>query len=269
MGDYLLSTEIVSSQTYWQIKKASDIYTSPFKDNGVVGILWETKGDFATFFGSNVEYIYGIQMLPYNDITQRFLDKDWLRETKPIWGVPLDSAATSEEWRGILLLADALVDPLQYGLSTKIHSLQLYDNGNSRTNTLYFYYMVGGTPTESGGGVVTTAAVTTVTGPVTGTGTTNPAGGSTKPPSECNDISCVVDQGKPTDLCAVLQLGCFSVQGAFTGCYEPGIATCFVGGSICPKPMLACVNWSSPQTGAACFNPSSYKCSDGNLVFIG
>jgi endo-1,3(4)-beta-glucanase len=31
LGDYLVSTEIYSSQIYWQIKKSEDIYTSPFK----------------------------------------------------------------------------------------------------------------------------------------------------------------------------------------------------------------------------------------------
>ena len=263
MGDYLLSTEIVSSQTYWQIKKTNDIYTSPYKDNGVVGILWETKCDFATFFGLNVEYIYGIQMLPYNDITEQILDRQWLSDTRSIWAAPLSNAATTEEWKGFLLLADAMVDATQSGLSTQIHSLQLFDNGNSKTNTLYFYYLIGGTPTESGGGLTTS-----VTNPVTVSGQTTTTAPVTNP-GGCNDISCITDLGKPSELCAVLQLGCFSTSGTFTGCYEPGIATCFIGGSICPKPLLACVNLSNPQTGAACFNSSLYKCENGNLIYIG
>ncbi len=212
LGDYLVSTEIYSSQIYWQIKQSEDIYSSPYKENGVVGILWETKVDYATFFGLNVEYIYGIQMLPYNDITLQFLDKNWLRETKPKWGVALDNSATTEEWRGLLLLADAIIDPLQYGLSTKIHNLNNYDNGNSKTNTLYFYYMAGGTPTESG--VTNPTTIGTGTYPVTSPNV------ATTPSGNCNDISCITDQGVPSNLCAVLQLGCFTVTGTFTGCYE-------------------------------------------------
>ena len=71
LGDYLVSTEIYSSQIYWQIKQSEDIYSSPYKENGVVGILWETKVDYATFFGLNVEYIYGIQMLPSTNNEQK------------------------------------------------------------------------------------------------------------------------------------------------------------------------------------------------------
>lgn len=48
LADYLLSSEIVSCQTYWHITSASTIYSSPFKNNGVVGIVWETKADYYT-----------------------------------------------------------------------------------------------------------------------------------------------------------------------------------------------------------------------------
>jgi len=164
LGDYLLSTELVATQTYWQIKSPSDIYASPFADNGVVGILWETKVDYATFFGANVEFIYGIQMLPFNEMTPAYLDQDWLRATKTVWGKGLQSPAIEEGWKGFLLLADALIDPAQNGLSLKIHSLTAYDNGNTETNTLYFYYMVGGT--------TDTTVVQTTTKPTSGSSST-------------------------------------------------------------------------------------------------
>lgn len=55
-ADYLLSSEIVSCQAYWHIKSGSSVYASPFADNGVVGIVWETKADYATC-KRNVFYI--------------------------------------------------------------------------------------------------------------------------------------------------------------------------------------------------------------------
>ena len=64
----------------------------------------------------------------------------------------------------MLLLADALIDPAQNGLSLKIHSLTSYDNGNTETNTLYFYYMVGGT--------TDTTVVQTTTKPTSGSSST-------------------------------------------------------------------------------------------------
>ena len=136
LGDYLLSTEIIATKTYWQIKKQSAIYPEPYAKNGVVGILWETKVDYATFFGSNVEFIYGIQMLPFNDITTKHLDRDWLSQTRSIWSKPINTDEIEEGWKGILLLADSIVDSNRNGLSEQIHNLKDYDNGNTRTNTL-------------------------------------------------------------------------------------------------------------------------------------
>ena len=114
LGDYLLSTEIVATQVYWQIKSTNTIYPQPFANNGVVGILWETKVDYATWFGANVEFIYGIQMLPFNQITTRHLDREWLTQTRPIWSVAIDKNGTEEGWKGTLLLADSIVDPNRY-----------------------------------------------------------------------------------------------------------------------------------------------------------
>lgn len=48
LADYLLSSEIVSCQTYWHITTGSTIYSNPFASNGVVGIVWETKADYTT-----------------------------------------------------------------------------------------------------------------------------------------------------------------------------------------------------------------------------
>ncbi len=151
-----MSTEIMSSKTYWHIKDES-IYKQPFASNGVIGILWETKVDYSTFFGANPEYIYGIQMLPFTDITQSYMDRDWLQKTKPVWNAVTASAV--DAWKGFLLLADAIIEPSQPGLSEKIHALRSYDNGNSRSNTLLFYYMLSGSgpqTTSSPGAEATT-----------------------------------------------------------------------------------------------------------------
>lgn len=256
LGDYLLSSEIVATKTYWQIKSPSSIYEQPYAKNGVVGILWETKVDYATWFGANVEFIYGIQMLPFNAITTQHLDKDWLKETRSIWSAPINNAATEEGWRGFLLLADAIVDPNRAGISSQIHGLVDYDNGNTRTNTLYFYYSVGGTVPGGQPEI-----------------TTQPSGGTTSTASTittgCTGAGCTTDFGKPDPACAPTQLGCHSLSGSLVGCYEIANSQCFYGGSICPKPLKACVNPTSPAPGAACYDPALYNCLNGNLVFIG
>jgi endo-1,3(4)-beta-glucanase len=50
-GRLLLATEIRSSRKYWHITSDSEIYDKPFADNKIVGVLWSSKVDYATFFG--------------------------------------------------------------------------------------------------------------------------------------------------------------------------------------------------------------------------
>ncbi len=245
----------MSSQIYWHIKDTS-IYAPPFAKNGVIGILWETKVDYSTFFGANPEYIYGIQMLPYNMITEAYLDSNWLAKTKNVWGAVVDSAVDS--WKCFLLLADALINPNQTGLSEKIHNLKTYDNGNSKTNTLFFYYMIGGQPSESTG---------TTVSPITGQ-TTKPASFTTIPvtnpvTSPCSGADC--DAGVVTPLCGSGLKGCFRTDGRLQGCYDSTVAACFAGGNICGKPFVACVDMNNLQVGAACYNTSQYQCVNGDL----
>ena len=53
LGRLALATELRTTQLYWQIDSADDIYPSPYADNKVVGILWGTKVDYATFLLKN------------------------------------------------------------------------------------------------------------------------------------------------------------------------------------------------------------------------
>lgn len=82
-GQVLLATEIHSARRYWHIKSADTIYPAPFNANKVVGILWGSKVDYATFFGANTEYIHGIHMLPITPITELYLEKPWVTEEYP------------------------------------------------------------------------------------------------------------------------------------------------------------------------------------------
>ena len=80
LGRLALATEIRSSQMYWQITSSKNIYPSPFADRKVVGILWSTKVDYATFFGANTEFVHCIQMLPFTPISEELLPYEWIIE---------------------------------------------------------------------------------------------------------------------------------------------------------------------------------------------
>ena len=128
------ATEIRSTQLYWQINDADDIYPSPFADRKVVGILWGTKVDYATFFGANTEFVHCIQMLPFTPITEELLDPDWIREEYQILQTAIGSAV--DGWKGFIYMAHAIIDP--EAAWADVQSLGGYDDGNSKTNTLYW-----------------------------------------------------------------------------------------------------------------------------------
>jgi endo-1,3(4)-beta-glucanase len=83
LGRLMLTTEIRAAQTYWQISDDS-IYPEPFADGKIVGVLWATKADHTTWFGSNLEFIHGIQWMPFTPISEELLPKAWISQTYPI-----------------------------------------------------------------------------------------------------------------------------------------------------------------------------------------
>ncbi|NUQ76940.1 MAG: hypothetical protein HUU21_25685 [Polyangiaceae bacterium] len=135
VGRVLLATEIRSAQKYWQIKAGSSIYPEPFAANKVVGVLWGTKVDYATFFGSGPELIHGIQMIPFTPISEALLPADWVAEEYPVVSQAL-GGAIGEGWKGFIYMDHAIIDaPAAWG---EVATLTGYDDGNTKTNTLYW-----------------------------------------------------------------------------------------------------------------------------------
>ena len=129
----LASLEIAGSKTYIQVEYPSVIYPEPFSKKRIVGVLWSNKVDYATWFGGNVEYIHGIQMLPFTPVTESLLDAAWNKEQ-----YPLLAAATNanDEWKGFIVMSHSLFDPDAAWVEAQ--ALKKWDNGNSKTNTLWF-----------------------------------------------------------------------------------------------------------------------------------
>lgn len=135
VGRVLLGTEIRASQRYWQIKDGDGIYDDPFAQNKVVGVLWGTKVDYATFFGGNPEFIHGIQMIPFTPISEALLPKAWVTEQYPVVE-PALAGPIEEGWKGLLFMEHAIIDPA--AAWAEAATLTGYDDGNTKTNTLYW-----------------------------------------------------------------------------------------------------------------------------------
>lgn len=137
-GRILMAMEIRSAKKYWHISSNSRIYPEPFASNKIVGILWSTKVDYATWFGANVEYIHCIQYLPFTPITQYLLDADWMQEAYPVVSTALTrlDPILSDWWKGYIVMAHAIID--KDAAWTEVQELKEYDHGNSEANTLYW-----------------------------------------------------------------------------------------------------------------------------------
>jgi len=135
VGRVLLASEIRSTQKYYHIKTGSSVYPEPFAANKVVGVLWGTKVDYATFFGSGPELIHGIQMIPFTPISEVLLPADWVAEEYPVVSKAL-GGAIGEGWKGFIYMDHAIIDaPAAWG---EVATLTGYDDGNTKTNTLYW-----------------------------------------------------------------------------------------------------------------------------------
>ena len=83
VGEILRIAESLGAQAYWQIRDPSSVYAAPFSDHPCVGILWNTKVDYATWFGDND----GVQRrLTPQSWTQ------WLSKSVPFASAPRCSA---------------------------------------------------------------------------------------------------------------------------------------------------------------------------------
>ncbi|GMH39605.1 hypothetical protein BSKO_07503 [Bryopsis sp. KO-2023] len=136
-GRIMMQMEIRAAQKYWQVVD-TEIYAQPYADRTVVGVLWSTKVDHATWFGGNLEYIHGIQFLPITSISEALLRPEWISKSYPILSTTISRSEPpmSDEWLGYIYIAHAIIDPeLAW---EEVQKLKTFLGGNTKTNTLYW-----------------------------------------------------------------------------------------------------------------------------------
>ncbi|KAJ2460669.1 hypothetical protein GGF42_000696 [Coemansia sp. RSA 2424] len=134
----ILQLEARSSRIYWHLGDlALDIYPETYaRGRAVVGILWSSKADFATFFGANPEFIYGIQFLPYTPAMSLLLKRQWVADIWPQFLEHVADNSATESWREIINLAYAVVD--KQATKDRISKVTEHDDGNSASNSYYW-----------------------------------------------------------------------------------------------------------------------------------
>lgn len=110
-GNLQLAITARSLQKYYLYDGENTTQPSRFIGNKVAGILFENKIDYTTFFGSDMEFIHGIHMLPLLPSTtltrpRKFVTEEW--DTYFSNG-RVDSIKGG--WRGVLYGNLATIDP--------------------------------------------------------------------------------------------------------------------------------------------------------------
>ena len=177
-GQVMTATEIRSAQKYWQMKSwDNSVYPADFTSNKSVGIVWDTKVTYATWFGDYVEYIHGIQMIPFTPLSETLLPQDWIAEEYPVLEVGLTEVRDVQgnmetiepAWANYIYMAQAIlpgqknaawnnifnhnyVDGQYRDTVTRMvwswerqpdpglvsKTFDYYDNGTSKTHALYW-----------------------------------------------------------------------------------------------------------------------------------
>eukprot|EP00752_Nemacystus_decipiens_P007462 g6667.t1 len=109
-----LQTGVVkrSINDYFLLKNGNTNHPPDFVKNKVTGIFFESKVDYTTWFGANVEYIHGIQNIPVTAMTEYVRDPQFVSEE---WEQRLKSVVDGAEgtWNTVLYMSYATIQKHQ------------------------------------------------------------------------------------------------------------------------------------------------------------
>ncbi|KAI1387491.1 glycoside hydrolase family 81 protein [Hypoxylon trugodes] len=110
-GNLMLAILARSLNKYYLYTEENDVQPPEYVGNRVAGILFENKCDHNTYFGSNIEYIQGIHMIPLLPSTRLTRSAKFVKQE---WATYFDNGRADNAeggWKGILYGNLATVDP--------------------------------------------------------------------------------------------------------------------------------------------------------------
>ncbi|KAG2187346.1 hypothetical protein INT44_005032 [Umbelopsis vinacea] len=120
---------------YFWLKDDNKIMPSGIVKNKVVGIYFEQKADYTTYFGRYLEYIHGIQQLPMTpELGEYIKDPEFVKQE---WDQKLDRVLDKVQggWKGVLLANYAIINPTAAYSQLRTATM---DGGQSRAFSMYF-----------------------------------------------------------------------------------------------------------------------------------
>ncbi|KAI2636634.1 glycoside hydrolase family 81 protein [Xylaria nigripes] len=110
-GNLMLTIIARSLSQYYLYTTRNKVQPANYIGNRVAGILFENKCDHATYFGTNIEYVQGIHMLPLLPNTKFTRPAEFVKEE---WETFFDKGRADKVeggWKGILYGNLATIDP--------------------------------------------------------------------------------------------------------------------------------------------------------------
>lgn len=110
-GNLMLAVQARSLNLYYLYSDGNTVEPSDFVGNRVAGILFENKIDHTTYFGTNIEYIEGIHMLPLLPSTPFIRGADFVEQE---WVQYFDDGRADSVvggWKGVLYGDYSTIDP--------------------------------------------------------------------------------------------------------------------------------------------------------------
>ncbi|KAM7224101.1 hypothetical protein V8F06_000574 [Rhypophila decipiens] len=110
-SNLMLAVQTRALQAYYLYTKDNTVQPAEFIGNKAAGILFENKIDHVTYFGTNIEYIQGIHMMPLLPHTPMVRTPEFVREEWETYFSNGRAEAVDGGWRGVLLANYATIDP--------------------------------------------------------------------------------------------------------------------------------------------------------------
>jgi len=149
-GRELAAMEILSARTYYQIPSMAvetnprlfpqGLYPPAFSTNAMVGVVGSLMASHSTWFGSNVEYVHGIQMIPFTPATYHLLPQWFMKREFGQLAKALvrEDPALEESWAGYVHMAQAIIDPKGAWGGLQTLNASKFDDGNSLANAMFW-----------------------------------------------------------------------------------------------------------------------------------
>ncbi|KAK5174070.1 endo-1,3-beta glucanase [Saxophila tyrrhenica] len=134
-GNLMLAVQARSLQHYYLYTDDNTVEPAQFIGNKVSGILFENKIHHTTYFGSNIEYIQGIHMLPLMPFSTLIRTPTFVQQEWDAYGFATYAPTLGSGWEGVLMANLAIIDPeTSYAFFSRTEfDYGLLDGGASRT----------------------------------------------------------------------------------------------------------------------------------------